>query len=184
MTTAEQTELLLLARLGIEKQLLKEPPPAYSGDNNRLLRPSGAFVSLYVHDELRGCIGYIKAVRPLWETVVEMAQAAASRDFRFPTIRVDELDALEIEISVLTPLKKIVSIDEIQIGRHGLFIERRMQSGLLLPQVAVEHQWDRTHFLQHTCLKAGLDRDDWKDPETRIFVFSARVFSDRSTESI
>ena len=183
LNQTEQQELLQLARLAIVSNLKNEPSPDYSGQSQNLLRLCGAFVSLHVSGELRGCVGYIRACYPLWHTVVEMAQHASSHDLRFPSLRSDELPLLEIEISVLTPLQKIRTIDQIIVGKHGLYVECGVRSGLLLPQVAVEQKWDRTRFLQNTCLKAGLEPDAWQKQGTELSIFSAQIFSDRSTIS-
>jgi len=127
---------------------------------------------------LRGCIGYIKAYKPLWETVQEMAIAAAFHDPRFPSLKPDEVKQLTFEISVLSPFKRIKDINEIEVGKHGLYMVRGYRSGLLLPQVATEYKWDRETFLQETCYKAGLPLDSWKDKETEIYIFSADYFGD------
>jgi AmmeMemoRadiSam system protein A len=142
----------------------------------RLKEPQGAFVTLYSKGELRGCIGQIVARMPLGEAVAAMAQEAAFRDPRFPPVRSEELDDLKIEISVLTPLQKIDSTEEIEVGKHGIVIVRGGSMGLLLPQVATEYNWDRNEFLEHCCLKAGLPRNTWKEKGTEIYIFSADVF--------
>ena len=105
-----------------------------------------------------------------------MAQQAAFQDPSFMPVRSDELDDLKIEISVLTPLKKIDSPDEIEVGKHGIMIVRNGSTGLLLPQVATEYNWDRNEFLDHCCLKAGLPRNTWQDKQTDIYIFSADIF--------
>jgi AmmeMemoRadiSam system protein A len=106
-----------------------------------------------------------------------MAEAAAFQDPRFPPVSSQELDQLDYEISVLTPLRRIKDVEEIQVGIHGIYLKRGGSSGLLLPQVATEWGWDRTTFLEHTCTKAGLPEDAWKDTKTEIYIFSADVFS-------
>ncbi|HOG40797.1 MAG TPA: AmmeMemoRadiSam system protein A [Syntrophorhabdaceae bacterium] len=136
----------------------------------------GAFVTLKKKGELKGCIGYIKGVKPLYETVQEMAIQAAFHDPRFAPLEKDEWKDIDIEISVLTPMKKIQSVDEIEVGTHGLYIEKGFYSGLLLPQVATENNWDREAFLGYTCWKAGLPEDAWKHKDTKIYIFSADVF--------
>jgi AmmeMemoRadiSam system protein A len=136
----------------------------------------GAFVTLKTHGQLRGCIGHIQAIKPLSQTVIDMAQAAAFQDPRFPPLSRQELKDLSIEISALTPFRPIKSIQEIQVGKHGLYIERGYHSGLLLPQVAEEYGWDTQTFLEHTCQKAGLPKDAWKDSNTKIQIFSAEIF--------
>jgi len=107
-----------------------------------------------------------------------MAVAAAFDDPRFPPLKAEELKDLELEISVLSPLKKIRDIHEIEVGKHGLYIVRGYHSGLLLPQVAIEYGWDRETFLEETCYKAGLPPDAWRDAQTEIYVFSADYFGE------
>ena len=140
-----------------------------------LSEPSGAFVTLRRNKVLRGCLGWIVSEAPLAETVYEIAGRSATEDPRFPSVTEDELDEISVEISVLSPLKEISSIEEIKVGTHGLFIHAGMHRGLLLPQVAVEYNWDRNQFLEETCVKAGLPRDQWKHTETRIYIFSAEI---------
>ncbi|MBN2535112.1 MAG: AmmeMemoRadiSam system protein A [Spirochaetales bacterium] len=147
-----------------------------------LLTECGAFVTLHKKGKLRGCIGYVVAVKPLFNTVQDVARSSAFSDPRFPPVMESEIPDLEIEISVLTPLKRITSIDEIEVGTHGIVIKRGFSSGLLLPQVAAEQGWDRDTFLTHTCYKAGLPGDCWKKSDTRIEVFSAIVFNEKDPE--
>jgi AmmeMemoRadiSam system protein A len=111
-------------------------------------------------------------------TVEEMAAAAAFQDPRFPPLRKEELKDLRVEVSVLTPLRRVNDVGEIEVGTHGLYIRRGGRGGLLLPQVATEWRWDRDTFLKETCRKAGLAPEAWKDPETEIYVFSADVFGE------
>lgn len=178
LTTKEKNILLKIAKEAIEAKMKNEKMPEPKMDSENLKSNSGAFVTLKKHGHLRGCIGYIKAYKPLSETVQEMAVAAAFHDPRFPSLRPEEVKDLTFEISVLSPLKRIKDINEIEVGRHGLYIIRGYNSGLLLPQVAVEYKWDRETFLQETCHKAGLPAHAWKDKETEIFVFSADYFGD------
>ena len=147
-------------------------------DSETLQEKRGAFVTLKKRGHLRGCIGYIKAVKPLWETVQEMAVAAAFHDPRFPSLKSEELKDLSFEISVLSQLQRIKNINDIEVGKHGLYIIRGYNSGLLLPQVAVEYGWDRETFLKETCYKAGLPPQAWMDKETEIYIFSADYFGD------
>jgi len=147
------------------------PPPALTP---ALQADGAAFVTIHRDGALRGCIGHIEAHEPLWQSVREMATAAASRDDRFEPIGPAELDRLDVEISVLTPLTPCRP-DEVVVGRDGLIIRAQGRSGLLLPQVPVEHRWDRETFLAETCRKAGLPRDAWKDPATKIFRFTAEI---------
>lgn len=142
----------------------------------RLKEIHGVFVTINKSGMLRGCIGRIIADKPLYYSTAEMAIAAATEDPRFMPIEESELKSLTIEISVLTPLKKVKNADEIKVGRDGLFVRRAMFSGLLLPQVATEYGWDKITFLEETCQKAGLPKDAWKDTATEIYTFSAQVF--------
>jgi len=140
----------------------------------------GLFVTLKKNEDLRGCIGFIEGVATLRETLVEMAISASTKDPRFESVTKDEIDNLSIEISVLSPLYLVKDIDEIKVGRDGLIIKRGFYQGLLLPQVATEYNWNREEFLSHTCEKAGLPRDAWKDKKSEIRRFSATVFSEES----
>ncbi|HEX8027018.1 MAG TPA: AmmeMemoRadiSam system protein A, partial [Vicinamibacterales bacterium] len=145
-----------------------------------LKRPSGAFVTLHTaHGDLRGCIGSIQPVAPLWRAVSSNAIHAAMRDPRFESVSgVAELASLQLEISVMSPIVLVTDIEEIVVGRDGLIVSRRGRAGLLLPQVATEYGWDRETFLRHTCTKAGLPHDAWRSADTRIERFSAEVFSE------
>jgi len=171
--------LLKLARNVIDAEChgrRYEIPPY---DSPVLSEPRGAFVTLHKHGQLRGCIGYIEAVKPLVETIVDMAKAAAFNDWRFPPVNADEVPELEIEISILSPIREITDPSQIEVGRHGIIITRGMHRGLLLPQVATEWGWNREKFLEQTCLKAGLPIDAWKKKGTKIEIFSAEVFSEK-----
>jgi AmmeMemoRadiSam system protein A len=172
----EKNFLRKLAIETIEHHLLGSPMPTREGETQKLSEKRGAFVTLKTRGQLRGCIGHTQAVKPLSQTVIDMAQAAAFQDPRFPPLSRQELKDLSIEISALTPFRPIRDINEIQVGKHGLFIERGFNAGLLLPQVATEYGWDSLTFLEHTCLKAGLPRDAWKDKNSKIYVFSAEIF--------
>lgn len=149
--------------------------------SSELKEPCGAFVTLHKFGELRGCIGYIEGVLPLIETVKDVAEKAALEDYRFTPVTKDELSNIDIEISVLSPLKLIKNINEIEVGKHGIVMEYRHNRGLLLPQVATEYGWDRETFLNQTARKAGLSVDQWKDPETKIFIFSAEIFGEKES---
>jgi AmmeMemoRadiSam system protein A len=146
----------------------------------RLAEARGAFVTLKEHGELRGCIGYITPMKSLAETVRDVATYAALEDSRFTPVTTQELPLLEYEISVLSPLRRVLEIKEIKVGKHGLIMKQGDIEGLLLPQVPVEEHWDRDTFIQQTCLKAGLPRDAWKDDDTDIFMFTALVFGEHS----
>ncbi len=174
--------LLRLARRSIEKRLSGEEddiPEENVGDLlPELLAHSGAFVTLKRKGTLRGCIGYVEAVKPLYQTVRENALNAAFRDPRFDPVDRDELAEIHIEISVLSPLKPLESPDDIVVERDGLVIEQGTCRGLLLPQVATENDWDAMTFLRQTCRKAGLSESAWRDQNTQIHCFTAEVFGE------
>jgi hypothetical protein len=174
---AEMTELLKIARQSIEARVLGKPMPALETDSEALKREMGAFVTITEEGNLRGCIGNIRGTEPLLSTVSGMAVAAAVEDPRFPPLTPEEVDRISIEISVLTPLEKIEDPDRIKVGRHGLYLEKGPNRGLLLPQVATDYGWDRYEFLDHTCLKAGLPKGAWREGAT-IYAFSAQVFNE------
>jgi AmmeMemoRadiSam system protein A len=172
----EKETLHHVARTVIESKAKKKPVPEFRIDSSRLKENRGAFVSLHKRGQLRGCIGYIEGRGPLHKTIEEMAEAAAFRDPRFSPVTERELADLDIEISVLAPLRRLMDVNEIEIGVHGIYIKKGWLSGLLLPQVATEYRWDRETFLENTCMKAGLPSHAWKDSDTEIYIFSADVF--------
>lgn len=178
LSKEEKRFLLSLARETLQAHLGGKPVPSADPPSGPLTEPRGAFVTLTRSGELRGCIGHVVGVAPLWCSVRENALNAALRDPRFPPVEASELPSLDIEISALTPLREVETPDEVVVGRHGVMIENGPFRGLLLPQVATEYGWDRDTFLDHTCRKAGLQTGCWRRPETRIHVFSAEVFSE------
>jgi AmmeMemoRadiSam system protein A len=178
LTAKEKDTLLNIAKKVISAKINNKDTPKLAVDSETLKEKRGAFVTLKKRGQLRGCIGYIKPVKALGETVQEMAVAAAFHDPRFPSLKPDEVRDLTFEISVLSPLKRIKDINEIEVGMHGLYIISGYKSGLLLPQVAVEYKWDRETFLKETCYKAGLPMQTWMDKETEIYIFSADYFGD------
>jgi AmmeMemoRadiSam system protein A len=184
LTDADRNQLLALARAAIENRIAGKQPNACLPQTAVLSEKRGAFVTLHVHGRLRGCIGTIHAHKPLYTTIHDMALAAAFHDPRFDPVRAVEIAHLEIEISVLTPLREVVRIDDIHIGTHGLLLMKGSLSGLLLPQVAAEQGWGRTEFLDHTCMKAGLPPGAWKDPEAKLYIFSADIFKDSPRKSM
>lgn len=176
LTPEDERACLKLARQALEHYFEagdRLRSPVKSGP---LKEKRGAFVTLTVGGELRGCIGYPLPVKPLDETVIEMAVAAATEDSRFDPLAPDELKRLKIEISVLG-LPEPAEAGRIEVGRHGLIVSKGYRRGLLLPQVPVEHGWDRETFLRHGCLKAGLPPDEWKRG-AEIETFTAQVFSE------
>ena len=169
--------LFALARQAIEERLGLRPqidpfPEAF------LKEPGAPFVTLKIGEELRGCIGTVEANEPLHDAIVHCANSAAFRDPRFPPLTQEEYPLIHLEISVLSPFRPAQSPEEVVPGVHGLMITRGYYRGLLLPQVATEYDWDRETFLSYTCRKAGLPPDAWKDPSTKIEVFTAEVFSE------
>ncbi|MBM3791647.1 MAG: AmmeMemoRadiSam system protein A [Acidobacteria bacterium] len=171
-------ELLTLARRTLESYLETGTIPRHETATDSLLVPCGAFVSLHDAGRLRGCIGQIVSDQELYRTVQRCAVSAALEDYRFSPVTKEESGRLEIEISVLTPMQRIEETEQIEVGRHGLYIVRGAQRGLLLPQVAVQYGWDRGTFLNQACRKAGLKDDAWKQASTAIHVFEAQVFSE------
>ncbi|UCD18593.1 MAG: AmmeMemoRadiSam system protein B [Candidatus Zixiibacteriota bacterium] len=176
LTEENKGYLLDLARRAIAAHL-KKSKLTEEAPESRILRDNrGVFVTIKIGGMLRGCIGMIRAAKPLYLAVAEMAQAAAFDDPRFSKLTESEFEKLEIEISVLSPLVRVRDLDEIEVGRDGLLIRMAMHSGLLLPQVATEYDWDCTTFLEQTCLKAGLPKNSYKDSSAEIYRFSAEVF--------
>ncbi len=177
LSAGARQALLGIARKAIAHGLLgrrfKPDPPA----DPALVRPAGAFVTLLEGDALRGCIGTFEADRPLYRTVAEMARVAAFGDPRFPPVTARELDGLALEISVLGPRVRVTDPGEVQVGRHGIYLVHGPHRGVLLPQVAVDHGWDRERFLEETCRKAGTRPDAWRHG-AEIHVFEAEVFGE------
>ena len=177
LNSEQKSFLLDLARRTISSYLEKGGSLKEESDDPLLLKKRGAFVTLKVDNELRGCIGYPLPHKPLLETIIDCAIAAASQDFRFASIKKEELSRLKIEISVLTLPRKVKDVSEIKIGEHGIILSKGPHKGLLLPQVPVEWDWDLETYLNHGCLKAGLAENEWKKGAT-IEIFSAQVFSE------
>ena len=180
LTEAQRKRLLQIARQSIDAALHGSAAEWKEEDfEEPLRRPAGAFVSLHTPaGGLRGCIGSIRAMEPLYKAVATSAVSAALRDPRFYPVRAEEMPKLELEISVMGPIEPVQSVDEIEVGRDGLIVSRGRYAGLLLPQVATEYGWDRQTFLDQTCAKAGLPPGSWRLPDTRIERFPAEVFSE------
>jgi AmmeMemoRadiSam system protein A len=172
----DRTALLALARATIEARLgvasVTEPEGRAVFD-----RPVGAFVTVFVNRELRGCVGLPETPEPLGAVVRYCASAAAFRDPRFMPVRLADLPGLSIEISVLTPFEPVIDPSTVDVGRHGLVVEEGTERGLLLPQVATEHGWTREQFLEHTCIKAGLNPHAWRHGAS-LYRFEALVFAE------
>lgn len=175
-TKEEKLYLLNVARQVVEAKARHEEVNIPPVPSTRLEEKRAVFVTLTKKGDLRGCIGLIQARHPLVAAVAEMASAAAFEDPRFPQVNENELSDLEYEISVLTPLVRVDDVNDIVVGRDGLMIRLDLHSGLLLPQVAEEYGWDRTTFLEQTCLKAGLPKNIYKDPQAQIYKFTVEKF--------
>jgi AmmeMemoRadiSam system protein A len=178
LTKQEGEQLLAVARETVRHKLLGGQGSSFATNNERLKCQRGAFVTIKSHGDLRGCIGYIEGVKPLIETIQDCAVQAGFHDSRFEPLSPDEYPSIAFEISVLTPLVQVEDLSEIVVGKHGLLISSRNRSGLLLPQVAAEQGWDRDTFLAHTCRKAGLPWDEWKNPRAEVYRFEAQIFSE------
>ena len=183
----EEGKLLIeIARSVIEEHLRGSETFRLPGNLPDKFRENrGVFVTLEKNGELRGCIGYPEPVRPLIDALIDAAISAATRDPRFPPVEPDELDEIEVEVSVLTPPTPIRVENpseypqRIRVGVDGLIVERGWARGLLLPQVATEWGWDAEEFLCNTCMKAGLPPDCFYDPQTRVYRFQAQIFREK-----
>ena len=179
LNDSDKQELLTLARKSVEQAVGEkqqyEPGPSSS---EALNQDRGAFVTLLESGELRGCIGYTSATKPLYLTVRDTATLAALRDPRFRPVSAQELPRLQYEISVLSPLRRVVDVQQIKVGQDGLLMKNDQYEGLLLPQVPVEQKWDRQKFLEETCAKAGMRATCWQNADTDIFMFTAVVFGE------
>jgi len=174
----ERTELLRIARSTMVEHFQTGMIPPGRPHRKTLLEGAGVFVTLHTGTgDLRGCIGTFSDETPLYRAIQEMAVAAATSDPRFPSVTEKELESLTIEISVLSSLTP-AKAEEVEVGRHGIYITRSFSRGVLLPQVAVEQGWDRETFLEQTCVKAGLPPNAYKSAQTTIEVFTAQVFSE------
>jgi AmmeMemoRadiSam system protein B/AmmeMemoRadiSam system protein A len=178
LTEAQRQELLELARTSIVEYLQTGDIPGYEATDSAMARRSGAFVTIKKDGELRGCIGNLRADTPLYQRVQELAVAAATADPRFPPMTIEELDEARIEISTLSPLRRITDLQQIEVGIHGLVIHQAGQQGVLLPQVPLEEGWDRDEFLENLCLKAGLMPNCLAD-QPALYAFTAMVFGDQ-----
>ena len=178
LTTKEKQELLTVARAAAETAVRERKQYTPSVSSPTLMQDRGAFVTITEKGNLRGCIGYIGPMEPLVNTVRDVAGYAALRDPRFPPVTATELGQLHYEVSVLSPLRRVLDVKEIQVGKHGLLMRQGDREGVLLPQVPVEEGWDRKTFLEQTARKAGLPPSAWKDEDTDIFLFTAVVFGE------
>lgn len=181
LSPQEKQILLKIARQSIENSFKNKKSADFDGLTERLKQPQGAFVTLNKNGQLRGCMGrIIEEKEPLYQVVAEMARVAAFEDPRFYPVKKEEIKEIDIEISVLSPLKKITDpLKEVEIGEHGVIVQKGFSSGVFLPQVATENNWDLETFMNELCEhKAGLPRDAWKTRDIDIYIFSAEVFSE------
>ena len=178
LTPKEKQELLSVARKSAETAVREHKQFIPAAASPALQQDRGAFVTINKNGDLRGCLGYIAPREPLIQTVRDVAAFAASRDPRFPPITAAELGELQYEVSVLSPLRRVLDVKEIQVGQHGLLLKKGKHEGVLLPQVPVEFGWDRKTFLEQAAKKAGLPSNGWKDDDTDIFLFTALVFGE------
>jgi len=178
-TPEERAVLLKLAHESIlsalERREISLTPPS-----PHLAEPRGAFTTIYLHNALRGCVGYVFPVASVYRTVAETARAAAFEDTRFSPVTLEEATGLDVSLSILSPLR-VIKPEEVEIGVHGLVVVQGGHRGLLLPQVPLEHHWDRVTFVQQTCRKAGLPLDAWQQGAT-LEAFTAEVFGDREAK--
>ncbi len=193
LTLDDRRTLLRIAHDAIlsvlERRSFPDPDPDAPPPQSELSEPRGVFTTLYLPSDLaddfsfqlRGCVGYALPIAPLYRAVAETARAAAFDDSRFPPVTKNEAARLKVSLSVLSPLFP-VHPDAVEVGRHGLFISDGLRRGLLLPQVPVEHGWDRETFLEQTCRKAGLSLDAWRNAAV-IEAFTAEVFADADFEA-
>jgi len=185
LTAAEEQTLLQVARLTLEKWVRERKYPsdkdlASFDITPALEQKTGVFVSIHKLGELRGCIGYVTGTTSILHSVIENTMNAASEDPRFPPIGAEEIDMVDLEISVMTPLAQVKDVETIEVGKDGLVVERGFHRGLLLPQVAKEWGWDKYEFLEQTCRKAGLPADAYKKKDTKIMRFRAQVFGEKT----
>ncbi len=177
LSDEERKAILELARQGVLHAVGHDRPLSSFPTTGIFAERRGVFVSLHVGSKLRGCIGVVEGSAALGEALARCAADAALHDPRFSRMRAEELAALEIEVSLLSPLQPMLP-EEVEIGNHGLLVERGPRRGLLLPQVAVEHRLSREQFLAETCVKAGLPREAWKDAETKLYGFQCEIITE------
>jgi len=181
LNKTQRKRLLEIARSSIETYLRTNKKLEVTEQDPILLKEMGAFVTLNLHGQLRGCIGNLVGKQPLYLTIRDMAVESAVGDPRFPAVTVSELKDIDIEISALSPIQRIDDPDKIELGVHGVLIKRGFRSGVFLPQVATETGWSKEEFLSNLCShKAGLSPDAWKDKSTEIYIFTAEVFSEKA----
>lgn len=175
LSKIDATTLLMIAREAIVHQIKDEDYSPTPREEKALNVHSGCFVTITQEGQLRGCIGNFQSQQPLSQEVATMAVSAASQDPRFQPMSRDELNNFSLEITILSPLKKIDDTNLIEVGTHGIYIIKGRNRGVLLPQVAIEYGWNRETFLRQTCVKAGLPENSWKLAGTEIYIFSGQI---------
>ncbi|MDD4156196.1 MAG: AmmeMemoRadiSam system protein A [Candidatus Cloacimonetes bacterium] len=178
LSTDAKKLVFLIVRQTIESRFDHRIKPLECPPDEVFSRSLGLFVTINKHNNLRGCVGYVKPYKPLYYALIDLASAAAFNDNRFNPVQESELKDLRFEISLLSPLISVKEIEEIVVGRDGLMIEHPWGSGLLLPQVAAKYNWTKEQFLKETCHKACLDANCWKQHNTKIYRFEAEIFSE------
>jgi AmmeMemoRadiSam system protein A len=173
----DRRALLALARHAISEAVRRQRIPDLPPTSQRLAERGGAFVTIRCDGKLRGCMGRVDTTNTLAETVAQCAISAALQDPRFRPLTEEEIPRLELEISVVSEPAPIRP-EEVEVGTHGIVVSRAASRGLLLPQVAVERNWSATQFIEETCRKAGLEPGAWRDPETKLYAFTAEIFSE------
>lgn len=177
----QKEKLLKIARRTLETYLTTKVKPDFQIEDEILKEKRGAFVTLHKNGKLRGCIGNIVGQKALWKTIRDMVIESALSDTRFSPVTKEELNQIDIEISVLTPPERIDDVEKIIMGKHGVIIKKGFRQGVFLPQVADETGWSREEFLSSLCAhKAGLSPDAWKDKDVEIYIFSAQVFGEKN----
>ncbi len=179
LNSEQKSVLLSIARQAVEVAVRTGKLDVDPSEDNTLNEKRGCFVTIRKNGDLRGCIGVFSSEKPLYREIAEMAVSAATKDPRFRPMVEEDLQNFTIEISVLSPLMETDNPEEIEVGTHGIYLEKGFSRGVLLPQVATEHGWGRTTFLENTCMKAGLPRNAWKAGDTRLYIFSAQIFNDK-----
>lgn len=178
----EQDEILKLARNTIEQYVTKSIIPRFNSADPVFNQTGGAFVTIHNNGQLRGCIGTIESNEPIYKTVEEMAIESATQDPRFEPVNEAELKDIDVEVSILSPKRRVSGIDEIELGKHGVIVKKGFAAGVFLPQVAGETGWSKKEFMEHLCEgKAGLSKDAYLDPKTEIYVFEAQVFGEKES---
>ena len=172
------TKLLKIARNAIDACLTETAAAPVEVDDLALNQKVGCFVTIHRDGQLRGCIGNFVSDKPLYLEVTQMAVAAATTDPRFYAMSIDDIGNYSLDISILSPLQKIDDIMQVEVGTHGIYLEKDSSRGVLLPQVATEQGWNRQNFIEQTCVKAGLPTDAWRSPRTSIYTFTAQVITD------